>query len=1139
MIKNLLNHKAGAAKSLLLGVATMLSTSALAVESDPLVLDSTYVAPMFQDVSYRFVADRTGLLQVRTNDGAVVVSTQLNEDGMAYGVENLAVSSFENYKDEKGNQLTTVFEVYVKKGETFYVTQMNHFSNTPFRAHIETEGMDQVRILDRNFQENDMFDITDTRYGQFEISCNMPVLPADSAYLSVPGYPTEELAKAGYGRLWTRVDPNNNRNVIWMLKDTLDLWLKEGIIKGGENITLKLPALHSMRFEDVVYGEDGSAEFHFKAPSMETIHKLVSQDFPSPFKSYYVKGDKEGLITLTFDADLMPIADGQTAKMSLRMGSAEMGDAYGEEYDAQTEGQDVIRVDGNKLIIDLTGKLRTLDAMGLKSNWGSFTLRLQQVKMADGTNAYTESKGSSGSFTFTMSYREFFSTVAVQYIPDAEETLEDNEITAYFSEKNDIDFAAVKINYQDKETDKAYQVVIEKKDLEAIEAGENGIRYIIPITDEIKNAKNVRISYEDVVAKDGQEHPELNVRFNPGPELVNTLEPKTVTPANDAYVVAPQNMTLTFADDVVVNTLADRAQIVVKDVTAGKEIPATIAAEGKTVTVNFAEDIVNLHQYTVSINPGVISNNEYAETEGRYGNYMSGVTYTFTAYKSEAGLDFRPLPLDGSVLSEISTVDLIGTNSRLPLHYSNNLEKKAWIEDAEGNVVQEATTISEIGQENIRIKFEPAFKGNGQYNVVIGDSIYFYGEGFDALDPNETVRKIPYTLSAPAEKTFTVDALPASDTNVTTLSQIFLTADEPVFLNEATVTAFNQVSRQSIDGKLTKDPDTEYGAMITFDNEITDKGTWNITIPAGVFGDKTWFESQGTTGKCNDDINLYYDVTGKISQDITADPENGSTVATISTIALTFGQEIGQGYGQTAYVRDENGLRVASISSENNVELDWNNYNRATVTLSEPISAEGEYTISFPKGFFTDAEGFDIDAFELTYTIEGGDTPEPGEGVSFTATPADKAAVKSLKDITLVFDTNDLNTGSGMITVKNATTGEQIARLDAELQFPADFNDPVNTAVISLPTEITNANVEVITVEIPAGYFAMSEGESSAITLTYYVGDNATAINGVAANGQNTAVYNLNGVRVSVNAKGVKALPKGVYIIGGKKVVNK
>ena len=1138
MIRNLLHGTGTCVKAFLFSAVALMGTSASARVEDhgALTTDSTYQLKMFVDHTFTLVAPESGLLRVRCNDGAIVVNPNLDANGKADASNNYAQNTFEEWKDEAGNRFTSVYEVYVKKGEKLYVSNLNNMSKTNFRAHIETEGMDKVSIVTRNFAENETFDISDTRYGQFTIRVNMPFAASDSAYLSVPGYPTAQQAAAGYGRLETRTDPNNNKNIRWQLKDSISDWMARGIIKGGEVITLKLNSLRSLRYGDeVYYGEDGSIEFHFTAPSQAAIHKLVDKTYPNPFLSYYVKGDESGLIKLNFDYDVMPIADGQTAKVSLRMGSAESGDVYGEEYDAMTAGQEVIKVDGKSLVIDLTGKLRTIDAMGLKMNWGSYTLRVQNVKMADGTNAYTDSKGSSGSYTITLPYREFFSTIAVQYIPDAEETLDDNEIVAYFSEKNDIDFSAVKISYQDKTTDEAKEAVIEKKDIEAIEAGENAIKYIIPITDEIKNAKNVRISYVGIIAKDGQEHPELDVRFNPGPELTATFAPTRVSPKDGAYVDGLNQLALTFTEEPVVR---DANKIKVTDETTGEAVAFDAAVSGNVVLLTFT-GIENLHTYSVAIADGAIGNAEFNETEGKYGNYMLAATYTFTAYHSEAALDFIPQPLDGTELTEISTVEL-HPNTNMNIHFSNNQNAKIWIEDAEGNKLQEASSIGEKSAEGIVVaKFEPAFKGNGQYNVVIGDSIYFYGEGFDALDPNETVRKIPYTLSAPAEKTFTVDALPASDTNVTTLSQIFLTADEPVFLNEATVTAFNQVSRQSIDGKLTKDPDTEYGAMITFDNEITDKGTWNITIPAGVFGDKTWFESQGTTGKCNDDINLYYDVTGKISQDITADPENGSTVATISTIALTFGQEIGQGYGQTAYVRDENGLRVASISSENNVELDWNNYNRATVTLSEPISAEGEYTISFPKGFFTDAEGFDIDAFELTYTIEGGDTPEPGEGVSFTATPADKAAVKSLKDITLVFDTNDLNTGSGMITVKNATTGEQIARLDAELQFPADFNDPVNTAVISLPTEITNANVEVITVEIPAGYFAMSEGESSAITLTYYVGDNATAINGVAANGQNTAVYNLNGVRVSVNAKGVKALPKGVYIIGGKKVVNK
>ena len=1139
MIRNLRKGTGTCVKALLFSAVALMSSSASARVEDhgALTTDSTYQLKMFVDHTFTLVAPKSGLLRIRCNDGAIVVNPNLDANGKADASNNYAQNTFEEYKDAAGNRFTSVYEVYVKKGEKLYVSNLNNMSKTNFLAHIETEGMDKVSVVTRNYAENETFDISDTRYGQFSIRVNMPFAASDSAYLSVPGYPTAQQAAAGYGRLETRTDPNNNKDIRWQLKDSISDWMARGIIKGGEVITLKLNSLRSLRYGDeVYYGEDGSIEFHFTAPSQAAIHKLVDKNYPNPFLSYYVKGDESGLIKLNFDYDVMPIADGQTAKVSLRMGSAESGDVYGEEYDAQTAGQETIKVDGKSLIIDLTGKLRTIAAMGLSMNWGSYTLRVQNVKMADGTNAYTDSKGSSGSYTITLPYREFFSTIAVQYVPDAEETLDDNEIIAYFSEKNDIDFSAVKISYQDKTTDEAKETVIEKKDIEAIEAGENAIRYIIPITDEIKNAKNVRISYVGVVAKDGQEHPELDVRFNPGSELINTLTPSRVSPKDGAYVDGLKELTLTFTEEPVV----DADKIEVTDETTGEAVVFATTTSGKTVTLAF-NGIENLHTYSVAFADGAIGNTEFNETEGKYGNYMTATTYTFTAYHSEAGLDFIPQPLDGSTLSEISTVEL-HPNTNMNIHFSNNLNAKIWIEDAEGNKLQEASSIGEKTAEGVVVaKFEPAFKGNGQYNVVIGDSIYFYGEGYEALDQNEVTYKIPYTLSSPAEKTFAVDALPANNAKVATLSQIFLTADESVYLNETTVTAFNQIARQSVDGKLTKDPDSDFGAVITFDSEITKAGTWNITIPAGVLGDKAWSESNGTTGKCNDILDLYYEVTGAVAEGPTATPENGSTVASISYITIDFGQTISNNPEKNvkAYVRDENGMRVAVLNSDDNVELDWDNYNLATVKLDEAITEAGTYTISFPDGFFVTESGSDYPAFDLTYTIEGGDTPEPGEGISFTATPADKAAVKTLKDITLVFDTNDLGTGNGMIIVKNAITGEQIARLDADIQWPESWSDPTNTAIISLPTEISDANAKVITVEIPAGYFQMSEGESQAITLTYYVGDNSTAINGVAADAQNTAVYNLNGVRVSVKADGVKALPKGVYIIGGKKVVNK
>ena len=57
-----------------------------------------------------------------------------------------------------------------------------------------------------------------------------------------------------------------------------------------------------------------------------------------------------------------------------------MDDIYVESLDPS-----MFRAEGNKLYIDFTGKLRTKETMGLKSNWDIITLRLMNIKMADGS----------------------------------------------------------------------------------------------------------------------------------------------------------------------------------------------------------------------------------------------------------------------------------------------------------------------------------------------------------------------------------------------------------------------------------------------------------------------------------------------------------------------------------------------------------------------------------------------------------------------------------------------------------------------------------------------------------------------------------------------------------------------------------
>ena len=88
-------------------------------------------------------------------------------------------------------------------------------------------------------------------------------------------------------------------------------------------------------------------------------------------------------MTLEFDYDLMTIENGQTAAVVMQIGSADMGDAYSERLDPSN-----ISVDGKKLYVDFTGKRRAYEDMGLTQKWGSISIKVYDILMADGTMSF-------------------------------------------------------------------------------------------------------------------------------------------------------------------------------------------------------------------------------------------------------------------------------------------------------------------------------------------------------------------------------------------------------------------------------------------------------------------------------------------------------------------------------------------------------------------------------------------------------------------------------------------------------------------------------------------------------------------------------------------------------------------------------
>ena len=1076
-------------------MSTMLASAA---EWTPFETGVKYDFKFMEDQNFKFVPTEDGILRIYAQETNISVSTDETTAG-----DKISAWKYVPTTDEDGTSWSGYTEASLKAGTPYYINVPGTLSKstTKYFKGVFEAGVNELKLTAINFEEGKTFDISDTRGGQLNLSFNMN---AKSEETNV------KIGNIIDCNVETRTSTNAGSLYV-LLKDSLISWLNKGKIVGGEEMIITVKNIRAAADENIKYGKDGNLTLKFLTPSKP--HTLVSKQLPDPFLSYWPKGDERGMIVLTFDSDVMA-GDAQTAKGSFTLGYAEMDDVY-----VETLEPSMFRAEGNKLYIDFTGKLRTKETMGLKNDWDIITLRLMNVKMADGTNVFSAGAGTSGSFTFTMNYKEYKSNLAFELTPADGEKLTENNVKVYFSDKNAITFEGVKFTYQD-ENDKKYQTVV-TEGITSTEEGDEAIEYVIPITDAIKNGKNVRFTLTGVVANDGLDHSDITARWNPGQELVATLTPsraymnesvKEVDVVKNYY-----RHVLEFNEDITINENAKAADVTYKDTKSGRIIYGYVKSvnnNSKQVIVIPAEDLKDKHEYELTINERVIVNKEFVETNGKYGNVMPEQSYKFTIYANKDAYDFMTSPVEGSTVHEISTIVCsmkpgaeAGTSA---IGYAHRTDKFVYLLNEKNEKVATATC-GDV-ENGMFISFSPAITEPGTYTVHIEDSVYFVGTGYDALQ-NEKPVEFKYTIAeAPKVLEFTTD--PVNESTVQEIGEIVIMSDKEIYGTTTPVNAY--CDRMVFNGKLTFGDINRKEAYISFINEagepLTTEGEYRIEIPAGVFGDKAWYDSDGLSGACNAATTLYFTV-GKEATEIacTADPADGSKVDALGTITLTYKtSEIGIGNGKIQINKDGNELTTVEA------ELDLNNYNVATVAVN--ATEKGVYTIVIPEGYFNDENGDPIPAVTLTYYV--GDVVVP-DNKPCTADPADGSELDALTTITLTYKNKEIGIGNGKIQINK--DGNELTTVEAEL----DLNN-YNVATVAV-----NATEKgVYTIVIPEGYFNDENGDPiPAVTLTYYVGV-ASGIQNINAAIANGTVYNLNGVKVN------KAT-KGIFIVNGKKVAKK
>lgn len=923
-----------------------------------------YDFKFLKDQDFKFVPKEDGILRIYAQETNISVSTEGDDETCTTVLGKNVGEEYISYKisawkyipttDEDGTAWSGYTEASLKAGKAYYINVPGTLSSSKYFKGVMETGVNELKLTDVNFEEGKVFDITDTRCGQLNLSFNMNA-KADDTNIKIGNIIDCNVE--------TRTSTNAGGLYV-LLKDSIINWLNKGLIVGGEEMTVTVKNISAAADDNIKYGKDGNLTLKFLTPSMP--HNLVSKQLPDPFLSYWPKGDERGMVVLTFDADVMQ-GEQQTAKGSFNIGSADMDDIYVESLDPS-----MFRAEGNKLYIDFTGKLRTKETMGLKSNWDIITLRLMNIKMADGSNVFSAGAGASGSFTFNMNYKEYKSNLAFDFTPADGGKLTENNVKVYFSDKNAITFEGAKFTYQD-ENDKNHQTIV-KEGITSTPDGEEAIEYTIPITDAIKNGKNVRFTLTGVVANDGLDHSDITAKWNPGQELVATLAPSNLSVKDGSYVKSYNKHQLTFDEDVTINENIE-AGATYKDIKSGKIINANVepvANSSRQIMIIPAEDLKDKHQYELTIKERVIVNKEYAETSGKYGNYMTEQSYGFTIYANVDTYDFVTSPVEGSSVNEISTIICSmkpgadeGTSA---IGYANPTDKFVYLLNEKNEKVATATCGDIEG--GMYIKFSPAITEPGTYTVHIDDYVYFVGTGFNAAQ-NENPVEFKYTVvAAPEELQFTTD--PENESTITSLGEIVIMSDKDIYGTTTPIQAY--CDRQVFNGTLTMGDVNRREAYIEFTDAagepITAEGEYRIEIPAGVFGNKAWYDSDCLSGACNAATTLYYTV-GKEATEITytADPANGSKVDALGTVTIDYNTtSIMASSGQIVIYKD--GKELKKVEAEV-VYKDPNDFNEVShkATVAVNATEKGVYTIEIPEGYFVDENGDNIPAVTLTYYV--------------------------------------------------------------------------------------------------------------------------------------------------------------------------
>ena len=325
----------------------------------------------------------------------------------------------------------------------------------------------------------------------------------------------------------------------------------------------------------------------------------------------------------------------------------------------------------------------------------------------------------------------------------------------------------------------------------------------------------------------------------------------------------------------------------------------------------------------------------------------------------------------------------------------------------------------------------------------------------------------------------------------------------------------------------------------------TGSAVWNVTIDNNsnatiTSGGKTiYYSTADATFGCYATGTLPKLYMQREYPEYTITPESGTTMTILETITL----KCEEGIIATSDLKIEaDGFKTKfTVSQPDNKTL--------VFTADEPIVSENNYDLSVnitAGDIIICPNVMDMSLpipvrHSLRTMVKYSITGDAPAAVIEEVTPANGTAVEELSFFVFTFSYYVDYTDNTEIAPRLHLEGsDELITLEKSVQKADGTYIGMQQAALKTVEPVVASGTYIL--EIPTGYFCDGNGRDvEGITLKYYVKDD-TAIEDIIADGENgCTVYNTNGIKVleTENAEKFNALPKGVYIVNGVKLLVK